>query len=342
MKQNRESERQTGRASRRRRTVQGAADTVDTFGSKAIAKFLEGYTRLSIEDACKATPLGLDKENLTVWVNRAGKWEDVPTPKQWKPTQLLCREVVTKIFGLSSEQYEAMRDVFDDLDSPDLMGVYRQNEDREKYAIVIRLPERDKYGTLKVGGTAGAGVLAGVLGTMGYEKWKDEKEKWFEAYKNFLLYHEHFRKSLGQLESELDLLQDRPLKVPELTPELKSFIFDWEYCRVFRRLNCFESVGDNILLKLHRPTLAMQIDLELKKKKNGEIFSNDYYKKLLTKKSEGNAKDDEAKGNKEKSQIIEKLRDQVIQDATFISEQYDYLDGNRRWTMREENPAIVN
>jgi hypothetical protein len=56
-------------------------EAVDTYGSKSLPLFLEDYTRLSIEDACAATQSGLDVEDLTVWANRTGKWEQVEVPK---------------------------------------------------------------------------------------------------------------------------------------------------------------------------------------------------------------------------------------------------------------------
>jgi hypothetical protein len=305
---------------------------------KALSLFLEGYTRKSIDDACAATQGGVDVENLTVWANRTGKWEKlvVPSsldvekqtrwsnraskwgkvdavPKEWNPEGSLCREVVTKVFGLSSEQYEAMRDVFDDVNSPDPMGIYQLNQDPSKYAIVLRLPQRDKYAALKIGGTAGAGVIVGVLGKMAHERWKDEREKWFEAYKKFLLHSERLHITSQDLEKRQNIQErERPVDVKPLPDKIKNNIFEWQYCELFPKEECHEKLA----LRSWGPSLEQKyFSGELLSKKT-RLDSADYYSKLFAQ------SDDHA--------VVQK-QVELLQDAKVVDEQFNIMQRNKEW-----------
>lgn len=340
--------RRSGPTSRntKRRTIQGG---VDTYGSKALSLFLEGYTRLSIEDACAATQDGLDVENLTVWANRTGKWEKlvIPSsleaenqtvwskqtgkwgkveavPKEWNPEGSLCREVVTKVFGLSGEQYEAMRDVFDDINSPDPMGIYRLNKDPRKYAIVLRLPQRDKYAALKIGGTAGAGVLVGVLGKMAHESWKDQSEKWFDAYQKFLLHSERLYITLQDLERLQNISRPPELKSQyPPTEKMKKIIFDWQYCQLFAK--CHQRVASKS--GVNRPILAHNIILTYQQgshnHKPNDESPDDYYSKLLFARPNDN--------------LVPKKREELLQDAKVVDEQYKIMEKNKTWMKTKIN-----
>jgi hypothetical protein len=218
---------------------QGSAEELDSYGSKALALFLNKYRRISVADACMQTQDGLKSENLTVWANRTGQWEIVPVPKEWNktPTRSLCREVVTEVFGLSDEQYEAIRDALDDVGSNDRMGIYRHKGNPQEYAIVLRLPNRDKFETLKLGATAGAGIGLGVLGKMLSNQgvWNAQRDTWFEAFKNFMMYSQAFEQNYTELKNMIftEEEQEELVKwIPDprvVTPELKSKIFAWEY-----------------------------------------------------------------------------------------------------------------
>jgi hypothetical protein len=325
---------------------------VDTYGSKALSLFLEGYTRLSIEDACAATQDGLDVENLTVWANRTGKWEKLVIPSsleaenqtvwskqtgkwgkveavpkewnpEWNPEGSLCREVVTKVFGLSGEQYEAMRDVFDDINSPDPMGIYRLNKDPRKYAIVLRLPQRDKYAALKIGGTAGAGVLVGVLGKTAHESSKDQSEKWFDAYKKFLLHSERLHITLQDLEQLQNISRppDLESQYPP-TEKMKNNIFEWQYCQLFAK--CHRRVASKS--GVSKPILAEKIILKYQQgshnhKPNDEP-PDDYYSKLFA---------------RSKDNLVAKKQEELLQDAKVVDEQYKIMEKNRRWMKTKIN-----
>jgi hypothetical protein len=324
--------RRSGPTSRntKRRTSQGA---VDTYGSKALSLFLKDYKRLRIEDACAATQGGLDVENLTVWANRTGKWEQVALPKQWKPTQSLCREVVTKVFGLSGEQYEAMRDVFDDRVSPDPMGIYQLTEDPSKFAIVLRLPQRDKYAALKIGGTVGAGVLVGVLGKMAHGSRKEQKEKWFEAYQKFLFNVQRLYDTLPKLETKLGITDLRPnLHFENPSDELKKIMFDWEYCQLFKTLDCEKALGLLVKGEVKNQALADKIRL-LNTNRHllegpPELPDAKYYRILLTK-PEYNQTFLEKTGSVQK-QLVE-MQKEVLRSATNIDEQYKIMLKNAKW-----------
>jgi hypothetical protein len=216
---------------------QDSAEELDSYGSKALALFLNKYRRISVADACMQTQDGLKSENLTVWANRTGQWEIVPVPKEWNktPTRSLCREVVTEVFGLSDEQYEAIRDALDDVGSNDRMGIYRHKGNPQEYAIVLRLPNRDKFETLKLGAMAGAGIGLGVLGKM-FSNQGAQRDTWFEAVKNFMLYSQAFEQNYSELkdmllteEEKMELVKWIPDPPQVVTEALKSKIFAWEY-----------------------------------------------------------------------------------------------------------------
>ena len=114
-----------------------------------------------------------------------------------------------RTFGLTSAQYEAMRDGFDDVDSTDAIGVYRQKKDRNQYAIVLRLPANAPDNKWLYTGAAGTGgVVLGALGKWAADQRKPasgtepakkgeskkeetpestKKDKWIEACTNFVL-----------------------------------------------------------------------------------------------------------------------------------------------------------
>jgi hypothetical protein len=191
----------------KKRTRQGGGD--DTHGSKALRTFLKDYERLAIQDACAQGRV--DPTNLKVWANRSGVWRPVDLPAFWgrKSEQSLCRELIMRTFGLTGAQYEAMRDGFDDVESTDAIGVYRQKKDRNQYAIVLRLPANAPDNKWLYTGAAGTGgVVLGALGKWAADQRKPvpgtepakkkeskkeetpestKKDKWIEACTNFVL-----------------------------------------------------------------------------------------------------------------------------------------------------------
>ncbi len=112
---------------------------------------LRGYTRVSIPQVC-GDPIS--REDLTVWINHTGKWVNFDTSKLWqKKGPSLCRQLVNEL-GMSSAQYDSLRDVFDDVHSTDLVGLYQKGS---KYVIVLRVPQTSIYDKLVVGGVSGFG-----------------------------------------------------------------------------------------------------------------------------------------------------------------------------------------
>lgn len=129
--QGRKAEYRTSQAGEEDDEVDAEALTTwsDPYGSKALGAFLKHYQRISIADACQQTKEEFDLSDLTVWVNRTGKWGQVKANNQWrKAKRSICRAVVTEVFGLSAEQYEAMRDALDDHESTDPMGIYQHKK----------------------------------------------------------------------------------------------------------------------------------------------------------------------------------------------------------------------
>jgi hypothetical protein len=140
---------------RRRRSRVGG----DPYNSGELRAALAGYQKVSIPEVC-GDPISRD--NLTVWVNQTGKWSQFDTSKLWlKRGPSLCRELVTEL-GMSSAQYESLRDAFNDAKSTDLVGLYRKGDE---YAIVLRVPKTSVLDKLAIGGAAGGGAIAGALTT---------------------------------------------------------------------------------------------------------------------------------------------------------------------------------
>jgi hypothetical protein len=233
--------------------------------------------------------------------------------------------VVTKVFGLSSEQYEAMRDVFDDVNSPDPMGIYQLTADPSKYAIVLRLPERDKYAALKMGGTAGAGVFVGVLGKMAHERWKDEREKWFEAYKKFLLHSERLHITLKDLEIQKGI-DRQPIALPDevrlQTPpsdEMKGNIFDWQYCELFPTKGCHKTVASWSGVNFP-PNLARKLISQGKSSVREDVYYSTLFAPSYNK-------------------TVEKQVELLLQDAKVVDEQYEIMKNNKKWMRVEIDPS---
>lgn len=169
------------RTSRTSQSKSVAGAEPDPNGSKALGVFLEGFRRITIEDACRRGPI--DLANVTVWTKHSGPWQQRPasTLKKGKPSQSVCRSLVTGLYGWSDAQYEALRDVFDDEESADLMGIY--TNDQGQYAVVGRLPVHDRW---VQGGIGAAGLATGVLGKWAVDRLKPSKQKWIEAHQKLL------------------------------------------------------------------------------------------------------------------------------------------------------------
>jgi hypothetical protein len=164
--------------SRRRRTRVGG----DPYNSGELRQALSGYQKVSVPEVC-GDPIGRD--NLAVWVNQTGKWSQFDTSKLWlKGGPSLCRELVTEL-GMSSAQYESLRDAFNDDKSTDLVGLYKKGGD---YAIVLRVPQTSVLDKLAIGGAAGGGAIAGALTMWAARQNWTQKAKWIEAYRKYASY----------------------------------------------------------------------------------------------------------------------------------------------------------
>lgn len=117
-----------------KRTQQGGKG--DVHGREALRAFLKDYERLTFHDACVTRRV--NPTDLTVWANRSGIWSQVDISDLWgrRLKQSLCRALVMNMFGLSSAQYEAMRDNVNGS-----IALYRHKK-RDHYAILLRLPTK--------------------------------------------------------------------------------------------------------------------------------------------------------------------------------------------------------
>jgi hypothetical protein len=152
----------------------------DPYNSNDVRENLRGYTRVSIPQVC-GDPISRD--DLKVWINHTGKWVNFDTSKLWqKKGPSLCRQLVNEL-GMSSAQYDSLRDVFDDVHSTDLVGLYQKGS---KYVIVLRVPQTSIYDKLVVGGAAGGGAVAGALTSWAARRNWTQKAKWIETFKEYI------------------------------------------------------------------------------------------------------------------------------------------------------------
>jgi hypothetical protein len=145
-----------------KRSAVGGTDD-DPYGNAEMNKFLRGYKRITCADACKLGNVALGR--VTVWIKRDKKWEHhraVDLLKGQDASQSICRALVTRLYGWTPWQYEALRDTFDDASSKDVMGIYA-NEELGRFAIVGRLPVPDRLvrGAIGIGG-----IMTGVGGML--------------------------------------------------------------------------------------------------------------------------------------------------------------------------------
>lgn len=220
----------------------------DTYGTRALHSFLKRYRRVNIAEACEKSKINFDLKKLVVWANSTGRWERVATPDPWrnehrKEHRSICRAVVTKVFGLSAEQYEAMRDIFDDDQSTDLMGIYQHHDEPDRYAIVLRLPHRDKHKGLKTGleltGATATGAILGLLAPSAVGLVRNrEKEKWFDAFQKYVFNALYLRERLSS-NGHNETYRSLKLPSPDVEKNLDVFVhngvdsmvravFDWE------------------------------------------------------------------------------------------------------------------
>jgi hypothetical protein len=129
--------------------------------------FLQGYEPVGIKETCASDPIGPDQ--LAVWVNRTGEWEEMDVDRLWKGkrgTESLCRHLVTNLLGMTAAQYDSMKDAFDQPDTSERIGIYRMEEGGVmNYVIVVRMVPRDYKALLQAGaaGATAAGALAYYL-----------------------------------------------------------------------------------------------------------------------------------------------------------------------------------
>lgn len=146
--------------------------------SDSLLDFLQGYEPVGIEETCDADPIGPDQ--LAVWVNRTGAWEQMDVDTLWKgkgETESLCRHLVMNLLGMSAAQYESMRDAFEDPTALERIGIYRKEENEILYyVIVVRLLPLDYR--LLLGTGAAAAIAAGGLAY--HHMSKPKEEGWWE------------------------------------------------------------------------------------------------------------------------------------------------------------------
>jgi len=144
-------------------------------GAAALIQYLHNYRRISLSEACRIG-IGLD-DNIGIWVKEGGRWRKFTraeqtmkhkkylqstlpstlpsTPPSTLPStqpstpqgnqieRSACRSIITDFFGLTSWQYEQIRDSFEHADRKTWAGIYRANKGYRagpEFAMVVELP----------------------------------------------------------------------------------------------------------------------------------------------------------------------------------------------------------
>jgi myosin heavy subunit len=142
-------------------------------GTGALFEYLKDYKRLKLTDACKKF-IDLKKVDISIWVNQNGRWRhDTNAEQRLQRLKLkdksVCESIVTQLYGLSREEYEKIRQSFDQEMWKSWAGIYQaiNVNHGSNFALVVELPAKEaKIGAGGAAGLAGtAGLITGIAGT---------------------------------------------------------------------------------------------------------------------------------------------------------------------------------
>jgi len=310
----------------RTRTRLAGSEGPDPYGSKALRTSLQGYQRVSIQTACNETAeTPADLQKLMVWANRAGRWERIDASIQFRKSKAsICREVVTKVFGLSGVQYDAIRDALDDVESGDLMGIYRHESIPDQYAIVLRLPLSSKYSNLKMSALAGAGILVGATGMWAKNKGlfgeknpvNPMQQEWCFAYFSYILCTDKLKVLETHIKERAGIADNDHL-FPKFDEESRQLFYDWFMLDASNTEQEFQSLGSKMQEKLIEPKAARLVqqcwNMSCRNGTRDEI----YISRLLSQGGYG--------------LLMTSLRDDLIKAADDIIVIWSNLEKNKGW-----------
>jgi hypothetical protein len=142
-------------------------------GTDTLFDYLKDYKRLKLKDACKKF-VDLETVDISIWVNQNGRWRhDTDAERRFQRLEFknksVCESIVTRLYGLSREEYEKIRNSFDQEMWKSWAGIYQAIDDNHEsnFALVVELPAKEaKIGAGGAAGLAGtAGLIVGIAGT---------------------------------------------------------------------------------------------------------------------------------------------------------------------------------
>jgi hypothetical protein len=111
----------------------------DDDGLSKLECFLQGYRRVTRKQACESTVVG----EPVVWAYKDYLWGPVSpaevkrTIEKASPEKSICAALFSNLFKLDDTQSETLKSAFDDVQFPDVVGLY---EKQGQFVIVVRIP----------------------------------------------------------------------------------------------------------------------------------------------------------------------------------------------------------
>jgi len=137
-------------------------------GSPSLDRFLIGYTRSTLRDACSQTkvPNGVQPE-LVVWLCRLRKCEMLSeeavdglcASNRLRSKRSMCGLLLKDIFGLDAQQYDCVKNDLENAITGN-SGLYQAKHAAHEFALVLKLPDEVSQNKKMVG--AGIAILAAL------------------------------------------------------------------------------------------------------------------------------------------------------------------------------------
>lgn len=113
-------------------------------GFSQFHEFIKNYNRVELDPA-NCNPPKVSNRHLTVWVNVAEQWTQLPKSKVAKifNSQLegsICNLLFKNVFGLSSRYYQSFKHSLTGRTKLGANGLYVHKTNPKKFAIVVRMP----------------------------------------------------------------------------------------------------------------------------------------------------------------------------------------------------------
>jgi hypothetical protein len=111
----------------------------DDDGLSKLECFLQGYRRVTRKQACQIQVVG----EPVVWAYKDYLWDPVNpaevkrTIEKASPEKSICAALFSNLFKLDDTQSETLKSAFDDVQFPDVVGLY---EKQGQFVIVVRIP----------------------------------------------------------------------------------------------------------------------------------------------------------------------------------------------------------